>query len=96
MTDKFTKGVMGDQSGKVLPFPTLDKVQFYREHMERSMTAITELYMQLQQVQDMLFNEIVEYETCVAELQTEIDRVERLYLKELLKTVQQLKQVKDT
>ena len=44
----------------------------------------------------MLFNEVIEYETCVAELQNEIDRVERLYLKELLKTVEQLKQVKDT
>lgn len=93
MTDKYAKGKMGDQSGKVLPFPTLDKVRFYRQHMERSMMAIEELSMQLQQVQDMLFNEIVEYETCVSELQGEIARLERLYMKELIETI---KQVKDT
>jgi hypothetical protein len=78
MADKFTKGVMGDHSAKVMPFPTIDRVSFYREHMDRSMTAIAELNVQLQQVQDMLFNEVVEFETCVVELQSEIQRLERL------------------
>jgi hypothetical protein len=79
MTDKFTKGVMGDHSAKVMPFPTIDRVSFYREHMERCMTAIQEMSFQLQQVQDMLYNEVIEFETCVVELQNEIQRLERLY-----------------
>jgi hypothetical protein len=42
------------------------------------MLSIKELNVQLQQVQDMLFNEVVEFETCVVELQSEIQRLERL------------------
>jgi len=91
MTDKFSKGVKSDQSGKVMPFPTIDRVSFYREHMERSMTNLQEMSFQLQQVQDMLYNEVIEFETCVVELQNEIQRLERL-----LKNEQTNKIGKDT
>ena len=50
---------MGDQSAKVMPFPTIDRVQFYREHMSRSMISINEMYMQLQAIQDMLYAEVI-------------------------------------
>lgn len=82
MADKFTKGVMSDQSGKVMPFPTIDRVQFYREHMSRSMISINEMYMQLQAIQDMLYAEVIEFENCALELSEEIQRLQRLFEEE--------------
>lgn len=73
-----TKGVKGDQSGKVMPFPTLDRVEFYREHLQRSMRSTLELYSDYVNIQDRLISEVIECENCMLELVEEIGRLEKV------------------
>ena len=53
----FEKGKPADQSGKVMPFPTIDKVKFYREHLHRSIDSIRDRMAELVNIQtDMCFS----------------------------------------
>lgn len=79
MVDKKTeKAIKGDQSGKVFPFPTLDRVAFYREHLQRSMRSTLELYSEYINIQDRLVSEVIECENCMLELVEELGRLEKV------------------
>ena len=69
---------MKDIKPKVVTLPVVNKVKFYRQHLERSANSIREMMMDLCQVQDRLYAEIIELENSLLELQEEIERVQRL------------------
>ncbi len=69
---------MKDIKPKVVTLPVVNKVKFYRQHLERSANSIREMMMDLCQVQDRLYAEIIEMENSLLELQEEIERVQRL------------------
>jgi hypothetical protein len=69
---------MKDIKPKVVTLPVVNRVKFYREHLERSANSIREMMMDLCQVQDRLYAEIIEMENSLLELQEEIERVQRL------------------
>ena len=69
---------MKDIKPKVVTLPVVNKVKFYRQHLERSANSIREMMMDLCQVQDSLYAEIIEMENSLLELQEEIERVQRL------------------
>lgn len=69
---------MKDIKPKVVTLPVVNRVKFYREHLERSANSIREMMMDLCQVQDRLYAEIIEMENSLLELQEEIQRVQRL------------------
>ena len=69
---------MKDIKPKVVTLPVVNKVKFYRQHLERSANSIREMIMDLCQVQDRLYAEIIEMENSLLELQEEIERVQRL------------------
>lgn len=75
----FEKGKPADQSGKVMPFPTIDKVKFYREHLHRSIDSIRDRMAELVNIQDSLYAEVIELETCLHELHDEMERIKRIY-----------------
>ena len=63
---------MKDIKPKVVTLPVVNKVKFYRQHLERSANSIREMMMDLCQVQDRLYAEIIEMENSLLELQEEI------------------------
>ena len=69
---------MKDIKPKVVTLPVVNKVKFYRQHLERSANSIREMMMDLCQVQDRLYAEIIEMENSLLEVQEEIERVQRL------------------
>ena len=69
---------MKDIKPKVVTLPVVNKVKFYRQHLERSANSVREMMMDLCQVQDRLYAEIIEMENSLLELQEEIERVQRL------------------
>ena len=69
---------MKDIKPKVVTLPVVNKVKFYRQHLERSANSIREMMMDLCQVQDRLYAEIIEMENSLLELQDEIERVQIL------------------
>ena len=69
---------MKDIKPKVVTLPVVNKVKIYRQHLERSANSIREMMMDLCQVQDRLYAEIIEMENSLLELQEEIERVQRL------------------
>ena len=77
------KGSPADQSGKVIPFPTLDKIKFYRSHLQRSMGTTLELYGEYISIQDRLVAEVIECENCMLELTEEVNRLEEVLTKQL-------------
>ena len=70
--------LINDIKPKVVTLPVVNKVKFYRQHLERSANSIREMMMDLCQVQDRLYAEIIEMENSLLELQEEIERVQRL------------------
>ena len=79
---RFEKGEPADVSGKVMPLPVVNRVKFYREHMNRSIEAIRSLWQDFCHLQDCIYAEMIEFENAIMELQDEIDRLERIYGKE--------------
>ena len=77
--DKTNKGSASDISGKVMPLPVINRIDFYATHMDRCANSIRELYMDLTAVQDRLYAEVIEFENCVIELQEEILRIQRIF-----------------
>ena len=55
--DDFKKDIPAE--GVVIPLPTLDKVKFYRNHLQRSMALTLELYGEYVSVQDNLVSQII-------------------------------------
>ena len=69
---------MKDIKPKVVTLPVVNRVKFYREHVERSANSIREMMMDLCHVQDRIYAEIIEMENSLLELREEIERVQRL------------------
>jgi len=69
---------MKDIKPKVVTLPVVNRVKFYREHVERSANSIRQMMMDLCHVQDRIYAEIIEMENSLLELQEEIERVQRL------------------
>ena len=82
MTDKPYK------EPKVVAFPTIDRIQFYRKHYQRSADSVRELMVDLVQVQDRLYAELIEMENSLLELLEEQQRVQRLTSNNTKKEVQ--------
>ena len=76
---KYEKGKPADVSGKVMPLPVINRIDFYATHMNRCADSIREMYMDLTAVQDRMYAEVIEFENCVIELQEEILRIQRLF-----------------
>lgn len=82
--DDFKKDIPAE--GVVIPFPTLDKVKFYRNHLQRSMAQTLELYGEYVSVQDNLVSQIIECENSMLELSEELNRLEKVLSTTLAKT----------
>ena len=79
--DDFKKDIPAE--GVVIPLPTLDRVKFYRNHLQRSMASTLELYGEYVSIQDRLVAEVIECENCMLELTEEINRLEKVLQKQL-------------
>lgn len=81
--DDFNKDIPAE--GVVIPFPTLDRVKFYRNHLQRSMAMTLELYGEYVSIQDRLVAEVIECENCMLELTEELNRLEKVITTTLAK-----------
>ena len=77
--DDFNKDIPAE--GVVIPFPTLDRVKFYRNHLQRSMAMTLELYGEYVSIQDRLVAEVIECENCMLELTEELKKDIEIQLK---------------
>ena len=81
--DDFNKDIPAE--GVVIPFPTLARVKFYRNHLQRSMAMTLELYGEYVSIQDRLVAEVIECENCMLELTEELNRLEKVITTTLAK-----------